>query len=104
MWKIPNIPDMTVPDGVSDADNIQIKTIVVDFDSVGETGWALAHSSNIDDIYLYFGNSEAQASTGYEDLLDLTASDFYTLDNSITDFSKSTNTYLLFIFKKPFLE
>jgi len=26
MWKIPNIPDMTVPDGVSDADNIQIKT------------------------------------------------------------------------------
>ena len=25
MWQIPNIPDMTVPDGVSDADNVQIK-------------------------------------------------------------------------------
>lgn len=26
MWQIPNIPDMTVPDGESDEDNIQIKT------------------------------------------------------------------------------
>ncbi len=26
MWQIPNIPDMTVPDGVSDEDNVQIKT------------------------------------------------------------------------------
>lgn len=26
MWKIPNIPDMTVPEGKSDADNVQIKT------------------------------------------------------------------------------
>lgn len=25
MWQIPNIPDMTVPDGVSDEDNVQIK-------------------------------------------------------------------------------
>jgi seryl-tRNA synthetase len=26
MWQIPNVPDVSVPDGVSDADNIQIKT------------------------------------------------------------------------------
>lgn len=26
MWQIPNIPDITVPDGESDADNVQIKT------------------------------------------------------------------------------
>ena len=26
MWQIPNIPDMTVPDGDSDQDNVQIKT------------------------------------------------------------------------------
>jgi len=26
MWQIPNIPDVSVPDGLSDADNVQIKT------------------------------------------------------------------------------
>jgi seryl-tRNA synthetase len=26
MWQVPNIPDVTVPDGESDADNVQIKT------------------------------------------------------------------------------
>ena len=66
---------------VSDQD--PIKTIVVDFDSVAKTGWAIANSNKIEDIYIYFGNADAEASVGYEDLFESTTSDFWTFDNTL---------------------
>lgn len=68
-----------------------IKTIVVDFDSISKTGWAIARSSDIDDVYIYFGNPNATNENDYSNLFDLVADNFYTLDNTLQD-ATSTGT------------